>query len=175
MGANTSFAHGELRAIVDRLERLDEEMAKIASDTKEVYAEARDKGFDTKIIRKVMGLRRKDAAKREEETAMLDVYLGALGMLAETPLGAWAVDNAKGGDNVEAARRAGFDRGKAGLPPYEAFTQKSKAVSDAHMDSWHAGNETRLKQVVATPGPAATDLADIPAFLDRRKRQGAPS
>ena len=79
----TSFAHGQLRTIVERIERLEEEKKTIAADIKEVYAEAKGNGFDTKILRKVISLRKKEASEREEEQSMLDLYLQALGMLAE--------------------------------------------------------------------------------------------
>lgn len=76
----TSFAHGQLRALVERIERLEEEKKTIAGDIKEVYAEAKSNGFDTKILRKVISLRKKDAAERQEEESLIDVYLAALGM-----------------------------------------------------------------------------------------------
>ena len=77
----TSFAQGQLRGLVERIERLEEEKKAIAGDIKEVYAEAKANGFDTKILRKVISIRKKDRNEREEEEAMLDVYLAALGML----------------------------------------------------------------------------------------------
>ena len=76
----TSFAQSQLRGLVERIERLEEEKKTIAGDIKEVYAEAKGNGFDTKVLRKVIALRRKDQAERQEEEAMLDVYLAALGM-----------------------------------------------------------------------------------------------
>jgi len=79
--AKTSFAQGQLKSIVERIERLEEEKKAIAGDIKEVYAEAKANGFDTKILRKVISIRKKDRNEREEEEAMLDVYLAALGML----------------------------------------------------------------------------------------------
>ena len=76
----TSFAQGQLRAVVERIERLEEEKKTIAADIKEVYAEAKGNGFDTKILRKVISIRKKDASERQEEEALLDVYLAALGI-----------------------------------------------------------------------------------------------
>ncbi len=76
----TTFAQGQLRTIVERIERLEEEKKTIAGDIKEVYAEAKGNGFDVKILRKVISLRKKDADERQEEEAMLEVYLAALGM-----------------------------------------------------------------------------------------------
>jgi uncharacterized protein (UPF0335 family) len=84
MDTKTAFAQGQLKAIVERIERLEEEKKSIAGDIKEVYAEAKANGFDTKVLRKVIALRKKDVAEREEEEAILDLYLQALGM---TPKG----------------------------------------------------------------------------------------
>ena len=70
-----------LRLLIERIERLEEDKKAISGDIKEVYAEAKANGFDTKILRKVISLRKKDAAEREEEESMLDVYLAALGMI----------------------------------------------------------------------------------------------
>lgn len=81
MSDASSIAHGQLRSIVERIERLEEEKAATAADIKEVYAEAKGNGFDTKILRKVVRLRKIDRAEREEEEAIMDVYLAALGML----------------------------------------------------------------------------------------------
>ena len=79
--------NGQLRAIVERIERMEEEKRAITADIGAVYAEAKSNGFDTKIIRKVVALRKKEAAAREEEQAMLDTYMVALGMIADLPLG----------------------------------------------------------------------------------------
>jgi uncharacterized protein (UPF0335 family) len=80
MDTRTSFAKGQLKSLVERIEKLEEEKKAIAGDIKEIYAEARAQGFDTKILRKVIGLRRKELHEREEEAAVLDLYLHALGM-----------------------------------------------------------------------------------------------
>lgn len=71
----------QLRSIVDRIERLEEEKKQIASDIKDVYAESKSNGFDVKALRKVVRLRTQDKAKRDEEAAILDSYLLALGMI----------------------------------------------------------------------------------------------
>ncbi|MDF1847340.1 MAG: DUF2312 domain-containing protein [Parvibaculaceae bacterium] len=78
---STTIAQGQLRSFVERIERLEEEKAALAADIKEVYAEAKGNGFDTKVLRKVISLRKKDTAERQEEEAMLELYLHALGML----------------------------------------------------------------------------------------------
>ncbi|MCB1431189.1 MAG: DUF2312 domain-containing protein [Alphaproteobacteria bacterium] len=81
MANKTTFAQGQLKTIVERIERLEEEKKAIAGDIKEVYAEAKANGFDTKILRKVVSLRKKEATEREEEQSMLDLYMAALGMI----------------------------------------------------------------------------------------------
>ncbi|MBG54083.1 MAG: DUF2312 domain-containing protein [Alphaproteobacteria bacterium] len=78
---STSVAQGQLRSFVERIERLEEEKAALSADIKEVYAEAKGNGFDTKVLRKVISIRKKDDAERQEEEAMLELYLHALGMI----------------------------------------------------------------------------------------------
>jgi len=75
------LAGDQLRTIVERIERLEEEKQAIADDIKEVYAEAKANGFDTKILRKVISLRKVEAAERQEQEAILDLYMAALGMV----------------------------------------------------------------------------------------------
>jgi uncharacterized protein (UPF0335 family) len=77
----TNFAHGQLKSLIERIERLEEEKKTVTEDIKEVYAEGKANGFDTKILRKVISLRKKSADERSEEEAMLDVYMVALGMI----------------------------------------------------------------------------------------------
>ena len=79
MDAKVSFAEGQLKSLVERIERLEEEKRARSGDLKEVYAEAKGHGFDTKILRKVVALRRKDAVEREEEDTMVTLYMSALG------------------------------------------------------------------------------------------------
>lgn len=73
-------ARDQLRAIVERIERLEEEKQTIASDIKDVYAEAKGTGFDVKALRRVISLRKIDKNERLEQEAILDTYLHALGM-----------------------------------------------------------------------------------------------
>ena len=70
---------GHLRAFIERIERLEEEKRTIADDIKEVYAEAKGNGFDARIMRKIVSIRRMDREKRIEEETILDLYLQALG------------------------------------------------------------------------------------------------
>lgn len=79
-GAANTVAAGQLRAFIERVERLVEEKQAIADNIKEVYAEMKGVGFDTKAVRTIVMLRKKDAAERAEEEAILDLYKTALGM-----------------------------------------------------------------------------------------------
>ncbi|MCT7376531.1 MULTISPECIES: DUF2312 domain-containing protein [Chelativorans] len=75
-----TVAAGQLRAFIERIERLEEEKKTIADDIKEVYAEMKGTGFDTKAVRTIVRLRKKDQSERQEEEAMIDLYKAALGM-----------------------------------------------------------------------------------------------
>jgi uncharacterized protein (UPF0335 family) len=77
---SNSVAGEELKAFIERIERLEEEKAALAGDLRDVYSEAKANGFDTKIMRKIVSLRRKDHAERQEEEAIMELYLAALGM-----------------------------------------------------------------------------------------------
>nr|WP_278520127.1 DUF2312 domain-containing protein [Brucella anthropi] len=77
--ANT-IAAGQLRAFIERIERLEEEKKVIGEDIKEVYAEAKGSGFDPKTIRRIIKLRTLDDATRHEAETMLQLYMDALGM-----------------------------------------------------------------------------------------------
>ena len=78
--AEQTIAAGQLRSLIERIERLEEEKRTIADDIKDVYAEAKGNGFDTKAIRAIIILRRTDKAEREEAETILDLYMAALGM-----------------------------------------------------------------------------------------------
>ncbi|MCB1537966.1 MAG: DUF2312 domain-containing protein [Rhodospirillales bacterium] len=79
--ANTGGVAGaRLKSLVERIEKLEEEKSAIASDVKDVYAEAKGTGFDTKTIRKLIRLRKMDAQKRQEEDELLDLYRAAIGL-----------------------------------------------------------------------------------------------
>ena len=79
--ADHGIARDQLRAFIERIERLEEEKKAIADDIKEVYAEAKANGYDTKVLRKVISLRKQDSNERAEQEALLELYLGALGDL----------------------------------------------------------------------------------------------
>lgn len=75
-----TVAAGQLKAFIERVERLEEEKQTIADDIKDVFAEMKGTGFDTKAVRTIIRLRKKDQAQRQEEEAILDLYKAALGM-----------------------------------------------------------------------------------------------
>jgi len=74
-------AQGKLKSLIERIERLEEDKAAVANDLKEVYAEAKGEGFDVKIVRKVVRIRKQDSAKRQEEEALIELYISAIGGL----------------------------------------------------------------------------------------------
>jgi uncharacterized protein (UPF0335 family) len=74
------IAADRLRSFIERIERLEEEKAALAADIREVYAEAKGTGFDTKIMRQIVKLRKMDAASRQEQDELLDLYKRAIGL-----------------------------------------------------------------------------------------------
>ncbi len=80
MSDSGGVAADQLRAFIERIERLEEEKKVIADDIKDVYAESKGNGFDVKVMRKIVSLRKRKPHEREEEEAILDLYLHALGM-----------------------------------------------------------------------------------------------
>jgi uncharacterized protein (UPF0335 family) len=88
--------NNQLKSIVERIEKLEEEKASLAADIKDVYAEAKGNGFDPKVLKKIVALRKQDAKKRRDEEEILATYMDALGMLADTPLGRAAIEREMG-------------------------------------------------------------------------------
>ncbi len=80
MANKTAFAKEQLKSFIDRIERLEEERTALSSDIKEVFSEAKGTGFDTKIMRQVIRMRKLDKAEFQEQEAMLDLYLTAMDM-----------------------------------------------------------------------------------------------
>jgi uncharacterized protein (UPF0335 family) len=78
----TRFAKDQLKAVVERVEKLEEEKKAIADDIRDVYAEAKAHGFDVKALRTIVRLRKQDSDERREQEAILETYMHALGMLA---------------------------------------------------------------------------------------------
>lgn len=79
--------NGQLAAIIERIERLEAEKAQTAEDIREIYAEAKDNGFDTKAMRAIVKRRAADADKLADHEALVEVYMHALGMISDLPLG----------------------------------------------------------------------------------------
>ena len=75
-----SVAADQLKSLIERIERLEEEKAGLSGDIKDVYAEAKANGFDTKALRRIVSIRKQDHAERQEQEAILDLYMQALGM-----------------------------------------------------------------------------------------------
>ena len=77
------IAGDRLKSFIERIERLEEEKKALAEDIKEVYAEAKGNGFDVKIIRQIIKIRKLDSNDRDEQEALLDVYMRAIGMIPD--------------------------------------------------------------------------------------------
>jgi uncharacterized protein (UPF0335 family) len=77
----TRFAVDQLKSIIERIERLEEEKKAISEDIKDVYAESKGNGFDVKALRTIIRLRKQDPNERQEEESILETYMNALGMI----------------------------------------------------------------------------------------------
>lgn len=162
----SSVAADQLKIIIERIERLEDEKAGIAGDIKDVYAEAKANGFDTKVIRKIIAMRKRDYDERMEEEAILELYMQALGMLADTPLGRAAVEREVRSGNVRAAarRRPADDGLKAAVAafgksvPLTDEERAQGAVAAFEKDgqrcsiSFGSGAQTDLEDAIAARG-----------------------
>ncbi len=129
-------AKAQVRSIVERIENLNEQKDAIAADIKEVLSEAKGNGFDTKAIRKIVALRKKDDAQRLEEETVLATYMFALGMigqLADTPLGESAL--AKIGHNPRKAQEP------HGAPEGSAEAETAENVAKARDEGEEAARK----------------------------------
>ena len=91
-GHNSGASDERLRLLIERVERLEEEKKGISDDIKDVYAEAKSTGYDAKIMRQIIRLRKMEPDDRREMEAILETYKAALGMLVGTPLGDAAIE-----------------------------------------------------------------------------------
>jgi uncharacterized protein (UPF0335 family) len=82
MSGPGGVAGDQLRALVERIEHVDEEIKALTEDKKDIYAEAKGQGFDVKVIREVIRIRKKDPKEQDEAASLLDVYLHAIGTAA---------------------------------------------------------------------------------------------
>jgi len=81
--SESGVAGDQIRSLIERIERLEEEKKNISDDIREVYAEAKGNGFDAKILRQLVRIRKQDKAERLEQEAILDLYMHALGMVPD--------------------------------------------------------------------------------------------
>lgn len=89
------MTNNQLNSIVQRIEKLEDERDELRLSIKDIYTEAKSLGFDVKVLKKVISMRKQDTEKRQYEQAMIDNYMAALGMLADTPLGRASIERAK--------------------------------------------------------------------------------
>jgi len=89
------MTNNQLNSIVQRIEKLEDERDELRLSIKDIYTEAKSLGFDVKVLKKVVAMRKQDTEKRQYEQAMIDSYMAALGMLADTPLGRASIERAK--------------------------------------------------------------------------------
>lgn len=90
------MTNNQLNSIVQRIEKLEDERDDLRLSIKDIYTEAKSLGFDVKVLKKVIAMRKQDTEKRQYEQEMIDTYMAALGMLADTPLGRASIERAKG-------------------------------------------------------------------------------
>jgi len=83
LGGTAAVVAGQLKSVIERIERLEEDKAVIAGDIKEVYTEAKGNGFDTKILKAIIRLRKLSTDERNEQQSLIDVYMAALGMTGD--------------------------------------------------------------------------------------------
>ncbi len=123
---NGLIASDELRLLIERIERLEEEKKGIADDIRDVYGEAKSRGFDPKTMRAIVKLRKMDVHTRRETEALLDTYKAALGMLDGTPLGKWALERLEREDKSSEAEDT---------PPDDATYEKAVAAVVEHQNA----------------------------------------
>lgn len=148
--SNGPVAADEPRLLIERIERLEEEKKGIADDIKDVFGEAKARGFCTKTMKAIIKLRAMDEHQRREAEAMLDLYKGALGMLDGTPLGRWAMAKASGKPEEEPDAGAGDDK------EAEAAGAVSRTPEPTLEDARHMGAAAAKEggAVTANPFPA---------------------
>lgn len=117
--------NGQLKAIVERIERLEESKAEIQSDIRDVYAEAKGNGFDVKALRTIIRMRKQDSQERAEQEQIVETYMHALGMLADTPLGQSAIERLANSPSIRKAVAA------LGTPVDLTDEEKAKGYSAA--------------------------------------------
>lgn len=151
--ATNAIASDELRLLIERIERLEEEKKGIADDIRCVYAEAKSRGFDPKTMRAIVKLRGMDTHARREAEALLDTYKAALGMLDGTPLGRWALERLEKEDEKDKPADDGDGADDAdGEAPEAPPAEPEPDVEDAKAQG--AGAAREGKPVTSNPFPA---------------------
>lgn len=181
MSTAGTVAADHLRAFIERIERLEEEKRTIADDIKDIYAEAKGTGFDTKAIRTIIKLRKKDQAEREEEEAILDTYMAALGMLplfdtdrsyadakgdfvTTSNASVSKASSAKTADFVTTPSASAPHTGLSSFPEHEVDASSGSNQSPAPTSS-QAGDSAGEGVLPLSPATHSDD--DVPAFLKR--------
>jgi uncharacterized protein (UPF0335 family) len=173
MAGPASIARDQLRAIVERIEKLNEELDAINGDKKEVYAEAKANGYDTKILKKVVQLRKMDSAERQETDALLDLYMHALGMISDYDGDGSVVSGDPYEDHPDGLPRDPRpSRAPAREEKPKADPKKGNAATACyHSDKVIEGGRVICDECRKDLGPADNDL-DIPPAL--RRTHNAP-
>ena len=136
MTSMQNATQNQLRQIVEQIERLEEDKKGLSDDIKDKFLEAKVFGFDAKILRQVIRLRKTSKDERDEAQAILDTYLGALGMLGDenTPLGNWADDSRRQQDAADNLVRLQEQDGAQSTISINGGPEVSFAVARAAVD-----------------------------------------
>lgn len=143
-------AADRLRSLIERIERLEEEKRGLAADIKDIYAEAKSAGFDTKTMRKIIAERKMEEHDRQEQEQLLDLYRQALGMLGGTPLGEAAIQ--RGTKTPKAGKKPAASTKPAAPPP---DTEPFAPAPDEVLDATAAPPDTTTVEDAAKAGQAA--------------------
>lgn len=155
----TVFAKDQLKAFIERIERLEEEKKTAADDIREVYAEAKGTGFDTTAIRTIIRMRKMDADERREQETVLETYMHALGMLSDLPLGKAAIEREFKNTKVTIS-----SAGKSVETTVGTLNKVAEAVKSP------AGRAALMNSIAMLKGDTSLGHADdagIPTFLRR--------
>ncbi|KFC62750.1 hypothetical protein FF80_03317 [Devosia sp. LC5] len=183
-----SVAHTQIRAFVERVERLDEELKAINDDKKEIFAEARGNGFDITALKQVIKLRRQDANERMEREAIVELYMSALGMVPPPEYEALPVQVQARVENIEQfgsneaetepqpAPQAGSDlTTPAPLNGQVASNQPETVAPSAEPERASAEDGSEASPVLANSDPASNGGSQSPDVVGRDTDDAAPS
>ena len=174
------LANNQIKSIVERVERLEEEKSILADDIKDVFAEAKGNGFNVKALRTIIRMRKQDANERAEQEAILDTYMIALGMLADTPLGQAAAQREL---SPYQQGQSSAKRNEAAVPKYDSDTaeyQEFMAGYHAEQDRQLAAGISKIEAKAPQSGKKATEkVAKAPGKRGRppgsgKKANGEP-